>query len=124
MQTRSPSRALAACALAAMTLAYTATHREWMAADAVRNRLRREVATAFDHYDVILAPIALFAFCCGAIVANLYYAQPITELIAPDSHMSSDTASLIVSVTQIACTAGSASWAGAPGSSSPCVAAI
>lgn len=26
--------------------------------------------------------IALFAFCCGAIVANLYYAQPITELIA------------------------------------------
>jgi hypothetical protein len=29
--------------------------------------------------------IALFAFCCGAIVANLYYAQPITELIAPTS---------------------------------------
>ena len=45
--------------------------------------------------------IALFAFCCGAIVANLYYAQPITELIAPDIHMSSDTASLIVSLTQI-----------------------
>ncbi|MDB5423296.1 MAG: Amidase [Phenylobacterium sp.] len=43
---------------AAMTLAYTATHREWLAADAVRNRLRREVAAAFDHYDVILAPIA------------------------------------------------------------------
>jgi predicted MFS family arabinose efflux permease len=45
--------------------------------------------------------IALFAFCCGAIVANLYYAQPITELIAPDIHMSPDTASLIVSLTQI-----------------------
>ncbi|MGF6767542.1 putative MFS family arabinose efflux permease [Paraburkholderia sp. GAS199] len=45
--------------------------------------------------------IALFAFCCGAIVANLYYAQPITELIAPDVHMSSDMASLIVSITQI-----------------------
>ena len=45
--------------------------------------------------------IALFAFCCGAIVANLYYAQPITELIAPDIHMSSGTASLIVSLTQI-----------------------
>ncbi len=43
---------------AAMALAYTATHREWMAADAVRNRLRREVLTAFEHYDVILAPIA------------------------------------------------------------------
>lgn len=45
--------------------------------------------------------IALFAFCCGAIVANLYYAQPITELIAPDIHMSSGMASLIVSLTQI-----------------------
>ncbi|MBB3259241.1 putative MFS family arabinose efflux permease [Paraburkholderia bannensis] len=45
--------------------------------------------------------IALFAFCCGAIVANLYYAQPITELIAPDIHMSGGTASLIVSLTQI-----------------------
>jgi len=44
---------------------------------------------------------ALFAFCCGAIVANLYYAQPITELIAPDIHMTGGTASLIVSLTQI-----------------------
>ena len=44
---------------------------------------------------------ALFAFCCGAIVANLYYAQPITELIAPDIHMSGGMASLIVSLTQI-----------------------
>ncbi|SAK44287.1 MFS transporter [Caballeronia ptereochthonis] len=45
--------------------------------------------------------IALFAFCCGAIVANLYYAQPITELIAPDLHMAGGMASLIVSLTQI-----------------------
>ena len=45
--------------------------------------------------------IALFAFCCGAIVANLYYAQPITELIAPDLRMTDGTASLIVSLTQI-----------------------
>ena len=44
---------------------------------------------------------ALFAFCCGAIVANLYYAQPITELIAPDLHLTGGTASLIVSLTQI-----------------------
>jgi amidase len=43
---------------AALTLAYTATHREWLAADAVRNRLRREVLGAFDSYDVILAPIS------------------------------------------------------------------
>jgi predicted MFS family arabinose efflux permease len=45
--------------------------------------------------------IALFAFCCGAIVANLYYAQPIIELIGPDIHLSTSTASLIVSLTQI-----------------------
>ena len=44
---------------------------------------------------------AMFAFCCGAIVANIYYAQPITELIAPDIHMTGGTASLIVSLTQI-----------------------
>jgi predicted MFS family arabinose efflux permease len=50
--------------------------------------------------------IALFAFCCGAIVANLYYAQPITELIAPDLHMAGGTASLIVSLTQIGYAAG------------------
>ncbi|WP_207005217.1 MFS transporter [Trinickia mobilis] len=45
--------------------------------------------------------IALFAFSCGAIAANLYYAQPITELIAPALRMSAGTASLIVSLTQI-----------------------
>jgi predicted MFS family arabinose efflux permease len=43
----------------------------------------------------------LFAFCCGAIVANIYYAQPIIELIAPDIGLSSKAASLIVSLTQI-----------------------
>jgi amidase len=42
---------------AAMTLAYTATHREWMAADAVRNRLRQEIVETFDRFDAILAPI-------------------------------------------------------------------
>jgi predicted MFS family arabinose efflux permease len=45
--------------------------------------------------------ILLFAFCCGAIVANLYYAQPIAALIAPDVKVSSTAASLIVSLTQI-----------------------
>jgi len=54
----SMNRGASPLSFAAMTLAYTATHREWMAADAVRNRLRREVAAAFDHYDVIMAPIA------------------------------------------------------------------
>jgi predicted MFS family arabinose efflux permease len=45
--------------------------------------------------------ITLFAFSCGAIVANLYYAQPITELIGPSLQMSSGSASLIVSLTQV-----------------------
>ena len=47
------------------------------------------------------AMVLLFAFCCGAIVANIYYAQPIVELIAPDLGLSAQSASLIVSLTQI-----------------------
>ncbi|GJH10393.1 MFS transporter [Caballeronia novacaledonica] len=61
-------------------------------------------STALDggkHVELTRGLIALFAFCCGAIVANLYYAQPIIELIAPDLHMAGGTASLIVSLTQI-----------------------
>ena len=42
---------------AAMTLAYTATHREWLNADAVRNRLRHEAAETLGRFDAILAPI-------------------------------------------------------------------
>lgn len=45
--------------------------------------------------------VLLFAFCCGAIVANIYYAQPIVELIAPDLGLSAHSASLIVSLTQV-----------------------
>ncbi|MGS0943108.1 MFS transporter [Pseudomonas luteola] len=45
--------------------------------------------------------VLLFAFCCGAIVANLYYSQPIIELIAPAVGLSEHDASLIVSLTQI-----------------------
>lgn len=45
--------------------------------------------------------IILFAFCCGAIVANIYYAQSIIGLIAPDIGMSPLLASLIVSLTQL-----------------------
>jgi len=44
--------------VAAMTLAYTARHTEWLAADAVRARLRHEAAGAFERFDAILAPIA------------------------------------------------------------------
>ncbi|WP_426199317.1 MFS transporter [Pseudomonas sp. DC3200b2] len=47
------------------------------------------------------ALIAFLAFCCGAVVANLYYAQPIVELIAPSIGLSREHASLIVSLTQL-----------------------
>ncbi|MFT3996680.1 MAG: MFS transporter, partial [Asticcacaulis sp.] len=48
----------------------------------------------------------LFAFACGAIVGNLYYAQPIIEMISPDVGLSPSMASLIVSLTQIGYVAG------------------
>ncbi|QVM89130.1 MFS transporter [Pseudomonas entomophila] len=47
------------------------------------------------------ALVTLLAFCCGAIVANIYYAQPIVSLIAPDLGLSTEKASLIVSLTQL-----------------------
>lgn len=52
------SRGAGPTSTAAMTLAYTATHREWLAADAVRNRLRHEIGEVFSRFDAILAPIA------------------------------------------------------------------
>jgi amidase len=51
------SRGASPISSAAMTLAYTATHREWMAADAVRARLRHEIGQVFSRCDAILAPI-------------------------------------------------------------------
>ena len=54
----SVNRGAAPTSMAAMTLAYTATHREWLAADAVRNRLRHEIAGVFEGFDAILAPTA------------------------------------------------------------------
>ncbi|WP_238263162.1 MFS transporter [Cupriavidus pauculus] len=47
------------------------------------------------------ALVALFSLCAGVLVANLYYAQPIIELIAPAIGLSTDRASVIVSLTQI-----------------------
>ncbi|MBN9019458.1 MAG: MFS transporter [Rhizobiales bacterium] len=43
----------------------------------------------------------LFAVACGAIAANLYYAQPLVALIAPDVGMPPKVASLVVTLTQI-----------------------
>ncbi|CAG9180175.1 MFS transporter [Cupriavidus pampae] len=45
--------------------------------------------------------VALFALCAGVLVANLYYAQPIIEAIAPAVGLSVPSASFIVSLTQI-----------------------
>jgi amidase len=46
---------------AAMALAYTCSHREWMEADAVRCRLRHEIEPLFERFDAILAPITPLA---------------------------------------------------------------
>lgn len=58
-------------------------------------------STSSQPHSLSPALVLLFAFCCGAIVANLYYAQPIIELIAPAVGLSMHQASLIVSLTQI-----------------------
>lgn len=41
----------------AAAIAYTASHREWMQADAVRGALGEEMKQLFQRYDVVLAPI-------------------------------------------------------------------
>ncbi len=41
------------------------------------------------------------AVACGVIVANLYYAQPLIALIAPELHLSPGIAGLIVTLTQL-----------------------
>jgi predicted MFS family arabinose efflux permease len=48
----------------------------------------------------------LMAAACGAIVANLYYAQPLIALIAPSVGLSAVAASLVVTLTQIGYGAG------------------
>ncbi len=50
--------------------------------------------------------ILLFAFSCGLIVSNLYYAQPLISLIAPEIKLTEAIASFIVTLTQIGYCAG------------------
>jgi predicted MFS family arabinose efflux permease len=50
--------------------------------------------------------VALFAFACGASAANLYYAQPLLNTIAHALHVSSGTAGLLVTASQIGYAAG------------------
>jgi amidase len=44
-------------ALPTLGLGYTATHREWLAADAVRGALGRQMAEHFQRFDIVLAPV-------------------------------------------------------------------
>jgi predicted MFS family arabinose efflux permease len=48
----------------------------------------------------------VLAFACGAIVANLYYAQPLLHTIAASLHVSAASAALLITVTQIGYAAG------------------
>jgi predicted MFS family arabinose efflux permease len=49
---------------------------------------------------IAASTVMLFSVACGAIVANLYYAQPLLGTIAHSLHVSSGVAGLIVTVTQ------------------------
>ncbi|MFE2408031.1 MFS transporter [Kitasatospora sp. NPDC057904] len=43
----------------------------------------------------------LIALACGAVAANIYYAQPVVGLIGPDVGLSASAYSLVVTLTQI-----------------------
>lgn len=62
---------------------------------------RQSQATAAPTQKITPALTFLFAFACGAIAANLYYAQPLIALIGPDVGLSPHVASFIVTLTQI-----------------------
>jgi predicted MFS family arabinose efflux permease len=50
--------------------------------------------------------VLLFAVACGAVVANLYYAQPLLDTIAHALHVSNGTAGLLVTASQVGYAAG------------------
>lgn len=50
--------------------------------------------------------IAVFATACGLAVANIYYAQPLIALIAPELNLHAGLAGLIVALTQLGYGAG------------------
>lgn len=50
--------------------------------------------------------IFLLAISCGAVVANIYYAQPIIQFISADLHISSNFSGLLTTLTQIGYGAG------------------
>jgi predicted MFS family arabinose efflux permease len=50
--------------------------------------------------------VRILAFSCGAIVANIYYAQPLLHTIAASLHASQSAASLLVTASQVGYAAG------------------
>jgi len=50
--------------------------------------------------------VILIAVATGAVVANLYYAQPVLHVVAHDFHSGSGLASLIITATQVGYAAG------------------
>ncbi|MEP9384305.1 MFS transporter [Nocardioides sp. KR10-350] len=48
----------------------------------------------------------IMAVACGLTVANLYYCQPLLDLMAQDFHIAQGTASLVVTLTQVGYAAG------------------
>jgi len=50
--------------------------------------------------------VTLIAVATGAVVANLYYAQPVLHLVAHDFHSGSGLAALIITATQVGYAAG------------------
>jgi len=50
--------------------------------------------------------VLLMALACGVVVANIYYAQPLVGLIGPAVGLSPETASLVVTLTQVGYGAG------------------
>ena len=50
--------------------------------------------------------VMLMALACGVVVANIYYAQPLVGLIGPAVGLSPETASLVVTLTQVGYGAG------------------
>jgi predicted MFS family arabinose efflux permease len=50
--------------------------------------------------------VALMAVATGAIVANLYYSQPLLHLVSKDLHIGTTAASSIVTITQVGYAAG------------------
>ncbi len=61
--------------------------------------MTNEKAPAGDHLSAGM--ILLMAFACGAMVANLYYAQTLIDEIGPEIGLSKSLAGLIVTLTQL-----------------------